>query len=132
MQAKPSVTDAAPVAEECKTRDDRGRFVKGISGNPGGKPKGAVSLMARLRGVLAEETADGRTRADEMVDLIHQAIKEDPVKAWPILKDFVARDEGPIEQVHRLQVAQEEQRQQDAEVDLALEAYLQRGIESDD
>ena len=67
-----------------------------------------------------------------MVDLIHQAIKEDPVKAWPILKDFVARDEGPIEQVHRLQVAQEEQRQQDAEVDLALEAYLQRGIESDD
>lgn len=84
--------------------------------------------MSRLRGVLSEEIADGVTRADEMVALIHQAIKEDPVKAWPILKDFVARDEGPVEQVHKLQVAQEEQRQADQEVDVALEAYLQRQV----
>ncbi len=113
------------------TRDPRGRFVPGVSGNPSGRSKGAVGLMSRLRSVLAEEVADGVTRADEMVALIHQAIREDPVKAWPILKDFVARDEGPVEQVHKLQVAQEEQRQADQEVDIALEAYLQRQMIDD-
>jgi hypothetical protein len=30
-------------------RDDRGRFIKGYSGNPIGKPRGAVSKLGRLK-----------------------------------------------------------------------------------
>ncbi len=33
-------------------RDELGRFLPGISGNPAGKPKGATSITAAIRGFL--------------------------------------------------------------------------------
>jgi len=34
---------------ESATRDENGRYLPGASGNPGGRPKGSVSLVAALR-----------------------------------------------------------------------------------
>lgn len=45
------------------TRATNGRFVKGLSGNPGGRRPSAVSITAQLR-LLGERTLpDGQTRA---------------------------------------------------------------------
>lgn len=44
-------------------RDDRGKWMRGVSGNPGGRPKGAVR---RIRG-LCREAAEPIIR--EMIDL---------------------------------------------------------------
>lgn len=51
-------------------RDKGGKFLPGVSGNPSGKPRGCLSLVAavkrRLREVLDEET--GETRLDAIAD----------------------------------------------------------------
>jgi Family of unknown function (DUF5681) len=44
----------------------KGRFVKGQSGNPAGRPPGALGLKAALRKVLADGT-DGKSVAEEML-----------------------------------------------------------------
>ena len=52
----------------------RGRpFPKGVSGNPGGRPKKADALSAQLRAVLDEQAEGGKTKgrliADKLVEL---------------------------------------------------------------
>lgn len=50
-------------------RDERGRFLEGgPTINPGGRPKGSVSLSTHLRNLLAEAGPnEGRTKAQELV-----------------------------------------------------------------
>lgn len=45
---------------DSRGRDSRGRWVKGQSGNAGGRPRGSVSLTALLRAALAE--TDGKAK----------------------------------------------------------------------
>lgn len=45
-------------------RDENGRFVPGVSGNPGGRPKKDESLTAALR-----EKVDKQTIADKLIEL---------------------------------------------------------------
>jgi hypothetical protein len=56
-------------------RGPKGRFVRGASGNPGGRPKAEVCLTALLRAALAERNEDGkRTKARAVIDaLVEQA-----------------------------------------------------------
>jgi hypothetical protein len=57
-------------------RGPKGRFTKGKSGNPGGRPKAEVCLTTLLRAALAEKDVDGkRTKARAVVDaLLAEAI----------------------------------------------------------
>jgi len=36
-------------------RDEEGKFVKGFSGNPAGKPKGSLSIVAKLKSILEDD-----------------------------------------------------------------------------
>lgn len=58
-------------------RDEKGRFPKGVSGNPGGRRKGAVSLTTLLRGLLEEiDPETGKPYGQTLMDaLVKQAAK---------------------------------------------------------
>ena len=50
-------------------RNERGHFLPGYSGNPGGRPAGKVSLSVTIEQALSEETA-GKTRAEHITDIL--------------------------------------------------------------
>ncbi len=57
------------------TRDPKtGRYLPGQSGNPDGRPAGAISLTSLLREALAERDRDGRrTKARAVIDALLEA-----------------------------------------------------------
>lgn len=74
------------------TRDDKGRFVKGYSGNPAGKPKGV-----KHRATLIKETMDAAMADmlhEEFIEVMEVAIREakkgDKQMIKLLLGDFLA------------------------------------------
>lgn len=88
--------------EEDQTRAGRGgiepppshRWKPGQSGNPCGRPKGSISLMVRFERRLREAVLSGdRELADAVVEAMVRAVIRDPIKAWPILREFIQRED---------------------------------------
>ena len=55
------------------TRDNLGKFVKGVSGNPKGKPKGTKARSTLLRLAIEEMTL--RETAGEMPEIVKKALE---------------------------------------------------------
>jgi len=52
--------------------------------------------MTKVRNELEKVLDDGTTVADKLVRVLLEAALADPAKMWPFIREFVARDEGPI------------------------------------
>lgn len=74
-------------------RDSKGQFVKGQSGNPGGRPHGSVGLTNRVKDVLLQER-NGRIVADALAEVLIKEALKNPSKMWSFIKEFMDRDEG--------------------------------------
>ncbi len=76
---------------------EENRFAPGQSGNPGGRPKGAVSIVAIIRRMLDEErdditTGEKKKLAEIIADrLITKALNENNLRA---LQDIIDRIDG--------------------------------------
>jgi hypothetical protein len=56
-------------------RGPKGRFVRGASGNPGGRPKAEVCLTTLLRAALAQKDESGRrTKAQAVIDALVEMV----------------------------------------------------------
>jgi len=88
-------------------RDEKGKFLKGQSGNPKGKPKGAISIVAKLKEKLEEVPPDQqKTYLELIVDiLIEKAIDR---KDKDVLRDIIDRIDGKPKQTTDLNVNKEE------------------------
>jgi Family of unknown function (DUF5681) len=83
------------VARKARKRDGQGRFRKGQSGNPGGRPRSEISLTALLREALAEfDGADKETKARKIVDALVVAAIAGNVKA---IEHAWERIDGPAD-----------------------------------
>lgn len=83
-------------------RDDRGRWLPGVSGNPAGRPEGTGSIVAEIRRVLREEhhgVTLERLIARRLVELAAEgdirAIRDviDRIDGTPNRDSTVTRDE---------------------------------------
>jgi hypothetical protein len=64
--------------ENQATRDEKGRFIKGVSGNPDGKPVGTKSFTSKVREAL-QVIAEGRDYSYEeafIKSILHKGIIE--------------------------------------------------------
>ena len=78
------------------TRDKKGRFIKGLSGNPGGTPVGTISLQARLRKRLIEHPEKADAIADGLIAL---AIGRE----LGAIKEAFDRIDGKATETHRIE-----------------------------
>jgi len=53
--------------KQAENRNPDGTFKPGICPNPGGRPKGSVSLKTKLRALLTESAGGGKDYADALV-----------------------------------------------------------------
>ena len=75
------------------SRDEKGRFIKGVSGNPLGKPEGSISVVSAIKKKL-EEYPEGKdkTYLYYLIETIFKkAIVENDVS---MIKDIINRIDG--------------------------------------
>lgn len=65
--------------KELTDRDGKGRFVKGVSGNPAGRPKTSVAaLWRKLNAEVDPDDSAGRTRAEVLYERLYRLSEKDP------------------------------------------------------
>ena len=76
-------------------RDEKGRFIKGVSGNPAGKPPGSLSIIAEIKKQLdeiAEEDPQKRKKLELLVrKIILKAINDGDTA---MIRDIIDRVHG--------------------------------------
>ena len=81
-------TSNIPEKQENSGRDNLGRFVKGISGNPKGKPK--FSLISILKEKLQEvPEGEKETRANQIIKKILKQAKEGEKDSQKLIMNYI-------------------------------------------
>jgi hypothetical protein len=80
-------------------REGGGKWKKGFSGNPRGKPKGSVSLVALIRRRLEENPE----MADKLVDQLLGLGKKKNYKQLEAIKELLDRVDGRVTEKHKIE-----------------------------
>ena len=77
-------------------RDEKGRFNKGFTANPGGRPQGSVSLVTLLKEHLILHPEDAKS-------IIEGLVKMGKSRDLYAIKEIVDRVDGKVTETHRLE-----------------------------
>lgn len=83
-------------AKQERNRDKKGRFVKGVSGNPNGRPTKANCISDQLRALLEQEAPNmgGKTYAEVLaLAMMREALGGNA----PYMKELMDRIEGKVQ-----------------------------------
>lgn len=58
-----------------KNRDEKGRFISGVSGNPNGKPEGTISLLADVKRKLRAMKEKDPKEYNELINYYWRDVK---------------------------------------------------------
>ncbi len=87
-------------ANQVRTRDEQGRWLPGVSGNPngdwGGRPIGAVSLVTILKRRLYEHPEDSEAIIDSLVKMGRS-------RELGAIKEILDRIDGKVAETHRIE-----------------------------
>ncbi len=86
---------------ESGVRDVSGRWVKGRSGNPGGRPK-SPSVLAEIERQLELESDDGRPQRVRLVEKLIQMARGGDMKAMDLVLKRVAPERLAVDVDHNL------------------------------
>lgn len=76
-------------------RDNKGRFVPGVSGNPKGVPVGTVSFKTEFRRAIKKIAQANKINEDEAMDILHRVGYGEAKNAnFPFFKDIMDRYYG--------------------------------------
>ncbi len=81
---------------EAGVRDESGRWVKGTSGNPGGRPKGQ-SVLAEIERQLELESDDGRPQRERLVEKLFKRALAGDMRAMDLILKRVAPERLALE-----------------------------------
>jgi len=73
------------------------KWKPGESGNPAGGKKGTVGLTKKIQALMNTVGSKGKTVADALTEVLCREAIKNPAKMWPFIKEFLDRDEGPVE-----------------------------------
>ncbi len=92
-KATPKKEPPAPQGQVKARSNEATRFKPGQSGNPGGMPKGYVSLTTLIRAELQKADRNGKTNAQKLIErLIKDAVAGQFAKA----KEILDRHDGKV------------------------------------
>ena len=77
-------------------RDESGRFVKGRSGNPGGRPRGQA-VLAEIERQLELESDDGRPQRERLVEKLFKRALAGDMRAMDLILKRVAPERLALE-----------------------------------
>ncbi len=72
-------------------KDDKGHWLPGVSGNPEGRPRGALAWPGVIREALEVSGEDGKTVRQQIVDVLVESALAGNTKAAELLQE---REEG--------------------------------------
>ena len=73
------LTKPENTGEVQEIRDDKGRFLPGISGNPAGKPKGSLSIKAAIKRRLEDNP-------EELKEVVEHFVKKNRELMWQMIE----------------------------------------------
>ncbi len=82
---------------------NRGRWLKGESGNPKGRPPKDVCITSRVKELLLRDAGDGKTYADLVAQVIVDGLVDKAINLKnginvPLIRELLDRTEGKVTQ----------------------------------
>lgn len=96
---KKSIDKPVSTGNQQETRDEKGRFIEGVSGNPAGRPQGSLDFKTKWFRFIDKVAAQNKLTTDEVDEqLLATAFKRAKEGDYPFYRDVQDRIFGKVKE----------------------------------